>query len=119
VSSDSIFAIIAEEIGFFGSLLIISLLLIYLITLYRLSIQLSTKSFAQLFVFGVFLWLGGQILLNLAAVVALVPLTGLPLPFFSSGGSSLLTILFTIGLVIRLFRENQSNHSALKRSKVQ
>jgi cell division protein FtsW len=119
VSSDSIFAIIAEEVGFLGSVVIIGLLLTYALTLYRIGMSLPEKSFTQLFVLGVFLWLGGQTLLNLAAVVALVPLTGLPLPFFSTGGSSLLGILFVIGLTIRLFREQQRNHSALKRGRVQ
>ncbi|HEX9817522.1 MAG TPA: FtsW/RodA/SpoVE family cell cycle protein [Patescibacteria group bacterium] len=118
VSSDSIFAIIAEEVGFVGSMVIIGLLVIYLLTLYRIAISLPTGSFAQLFVFGVHLWLTSQILLNLAAVVALVPLTGLPLPFFSSGGSSLITILFVVGLSARLFRENQV-YLPLKRKKVQ
>ncbi|OGJ38624.1 MAG: hypothetical protein A2383_00065 [Candidatus Pacebacteria bacterium RIFOXYB1_FULL_39_46] len=118
VSSDSIFAIIAEELGFVGSLVIIGLLLTLIITLYRIGTELPEKSFGQLFVFGVFLWLGGQTLLNLAAVVALVPLTGLPLPFFSSGGSSLLTILFALGLTLRIYKE-QTARSPMVRKKVQ
>ncbi|MFH2118588.1 MAG: FtsW/RodA/SpoVE family cell cycle protein [Candidatus Paceibacterota bacterium] len=118
-SSDSIFAIIAEEMGFVGSLVIIGLLLALIINLYRIAVSLPEKSFDQLFVFGVFLWIGGQTLLNLAAVVALVPLTGLPLPFFSSGGSSLLTILFALGLTIRIYQEGQRSHSPAVRRKVQ
>jgi len=101
-----------------GSLVIIGLLLTLIITLYRIGTELPEKSFGQLFVFGVFLWLGGQTLLNLAAVVALVPLTGLPLPFFSSGGSSLLTILFALGLTLRIYKE-QTARSPMVRKKVQ
>jgi len=118
VSSDSIFAIVAEEIGFVGALVVIGLFVGYLITLYRIATLLPERSFEQLFVLGVFLWMSGQILLNLAAVAVLVPLTGLPLPFFSSGGTALFTILFTTGLVLKIFLDT-SARSASSRKKVQ
>ena len=53
------------------------------------------------------LWVSGQIILNLAAVVALVPLTGVPLPFFSYGGSSLVMLFFIIGVLLRVSHSNQ------------
>jgi cell division protein FtsW len=118
VSSDSIFAIVAEEVGFVGALGIVSLLVGYLIILYRMGTQLPERSFEQLVVLGVFLWLSGQTLLNLAAVSVLVPLTGLPLPFFSSGGTSLIMTLLATGLAIRFFQEHQA-HSVHSRKKVQ
>lgn len=106
-SSDSIFAIVAEEIGFVGAGAVIAALVAYSFTLYRAAMSLSERSFEQLLVFGIFLWIGGQTLLNLAAVVVLVPLTGLPLPFFSYGGTSLLVTLFATGLVLRILREHK------------
>lgn len=117
-SSDSIFAIVAEEIGFIGAVAVITCLLAYSITLYKGAMLLAERSFEQLLVLGVFLWLSGQTLLNLAAVVVLVPLTGLPLPFFSYGGTSLLVTLFATGLVLQILRHHQP-HSASKKNKVQ
>ena len=103
-SSDSIFAIVAEEVGFIGSLAILVMFAIYFYVLYQAMKQQPTGSFAQLIIAGVFLWIGSQTLLNLAAIVALVPLTGLPLPFFSAGGSSLVMMLFGNGVVYKLIK---------------
>ena len=103
-SSDSIFAIVAEEVGFVGSMVLLFLFSYYVFLLYRLSIVLKTNSFEQLLVTGLWLWVSGQTLLNLAAIVALVPLTGLTLPFFSQGGSSLVSLLFLNGIVYKLAR---------------
>lgn len=100
-SSDSIFAIVAEEVGFVGASVILILLFTYLFLLYRLGSFQPAGSFQQLVVYGVLLWLTGQTILNLSAVVALVPLTGLPLPFFSYGGSSLVMALFANGVVLK------------------
>ena len=57
-------------------------------------------SFAYLLAGGILVWLAMQVTLNLAAIVALVPLTGIPLPFFSYGGSALVMILFVTGILI-------------------
>ncbi len=103
-SSDSIFAIIAEEVGFVGSLILFLLFSYYIFLFYKLSVQLKTGSFEQLLVAGLWLWVSGQTLLNLAAIVALVPLTGLTLPFFSQGGSSLVSLLFLNGIGYKLAR---------------
>ena len=104
-STDSIFAITAEEIGFVGGLVIISLYLTLLWQLYRVVKKYEPSTYAYLLGSGIFLWIGFQTLLNLAAVVALVPLTGVPLPLFSYGGSSLVTILLALGIVIQLARK--------------
>jgi len=103
-SSDSIFAIIAEEVGFIGSLILFALFAYYIFLFYETSMQLKMNSFEQLLVAGLWLWVAGQTLLNLAAIVALVPLTGLTLPFFSQGGSSLVSLLFLNGIGYKLAR---------------
>ncbi|MEA2056264.1 MAG: putative peptidoglycan glycosyltransferase FtsW [Patescibacteria group bacterium] len=99
-SSDSIFAIVAEEVGFVGSGVILLMFAIYFYLIYRLARQQKTGSFGQLCLYGLLIWLAGQTLLNLGAVVALVPMTGLPLPFFSYGGSSLVMVLLANGIIL-------------------
>ncbi|PIR59114.1 MAG: stage V sporulation protein E [Candidatus Pacebacteria bacterium CG10_big_fil_rev_8_21_14_0_10_56_10] len=102
-STDSIFAITAEEIGFAGSVVIISLYSAYLWAGYALVNKVSDH-FARLVSIGVLIWIGSQTWLNLAAVVALVPLTGIPLPFFSYGGSSLVMVLLATGILLNMTR---------------
>ncbi len=118
-STDSIFAIVAEELGFVGSTLIIFLMIFYLFLIYKLATSLPERSFEQLLVFGILLWFGGQILLNISAVVALVPLTGLPLPFFSYGGTSLLTNFMGVGLLMAVIRAQKTHLQQGIRKKVQ
>jgi len=118
-STDSIFAIVAEELGFVGSVSIILLMLFYLFLIYKLAVSFPERSFEQLLVFGILLWFGGQILLNISAVVALVPLTGLPLPFFSYGGTSLLTNFMGVGLLMAVIRSQKTQLQQRTRKKVQ
>ena len=103
-STDSIFAIIAEEVGFIGS----SILLILFGTYFFIASKIANAAsdpFAMLLGWGIIIWIASQVLLNLAAVVALVPLTGLPLPFISYGGSSLIMILIANGILLRIAKE--------------
>lgn len=103
VSTDSIFAVIAEEAGFVGGLLV---LLIFLLLIWR-GLKIARQApddFGRLLAVGITSWLGIQALVNLAAMVALVPLTGIPLPFISYGGSSLVLTLFSAGVLVNLSR---------------
>lgn len=101
-SSDSIFAIVAEEIGFIGSTLVIILFMLYFYLIYKIAHLYKSNTFPFLLALGILAWLAGQTLLNLASLVSLVPLTGLPLPFLSYGGSSLVMVLFANGLLLRV-----------------
>lgn len=101
-SSDSIFAIAAEEIGFIGSIGIIGLYVLYTHGATRIIKKQEKDSFYFLLGSGILIWISVQTLLNIAAVVALVPLTGLPLPFFSYGGSSIVMVLTATGVLLRL-----------------
>lgn len=105
ISTDSILAVIGEEIGFIG---IFAVLLIYLSLInYLLKFsQTIDDPFQSLLVAGTACWIGYQSLINTAAIAALIPLTGIPLPFISYGGSSLLTLFIAIGLV-RNVEKNQ------------
>jgi cell division protein FtsW len=98
ISTDSILAVIGEEVGFFGVVLIF-LMYIYLITYLIRIAQIIPDPFPSLLVSSVACWIAYQSLINIAAIVAIIPLTGVPLPFISYGGSSLLTLFSAIGLV--------------------
>jgi cell division protein FtsW len=99
-STDSIFAIVAEEVGFVGSLILFFLFMLYLQAGYQITKKIPAGSYDHLLTSGIMIWIGMQILLNLSAIVALVPLTGIPLPFFSYGGTSLVMVLFVTGILI-------------------
>ena len=105
ISTDSILAVIGEETGFIGLSVILYLYLYLIFYLFKLSQQLSDK-FESLFVSSIACWIAYQSLFNISALVGLIPLTGVPLPFISYGGSSLLTLLASLGIVKNI--ENKS-----------
>lgn len=101
--TDFIFSIISEELGIIG---IITVAMLFLIIIFR-SIKISIKSpdnFAKFLSFGIIFQLSFQTLLNLAVVVGLVPVTGVTLPFFSYGGSSLIITLISMGIILNISR---------------
>ncbi|MFZ1721194.1 MAG: putative peptidoglycan glycosyltransferase FtsW [Microgenomates group bacterium] len=100
-STDSIFAIVGEEFGFIGSLLIICLYLAFFTSVYKMMVHANQPQAIQLLGFGILSWLGVQVILNLGAVVGLVPLTGVPLPYFSYGRSAQIMLLLGTGIAIR------------------
>ena len=105
-STDSIYAIIGEELGFVGGLVVF----VGYGILFRLAfaiVQGAHDAYSKLLGLGVCLWLASQVLLNLAAVVSLVPLTGIPLPFISYGGSSLLTMLAGSGILVAIGKSQE------------
>ena len=101
--TDFIFSIISEELGILG---IITVAILFLIIILR-SIKISIKApdiFAKFLVFGIIFQLSFQTLLNLSVVVGLVPVTGVTLPFFSYGGSSLIITLISMGIILNISR---------------
>jgi cell division protein FtsW len=105
VTTDSIFAVIAEEFGFLGAFALIFLFFLLVFRGLKLAIGLKDP-FAQLLSAGIIFSLGFQVLVNLGAMVSLIPLTGVPLPFISYGGSSLVVSLAGMGLVYNISRHN-------------
>jgi len=101
VTTDSIFAIIAEEIGFFGSSLVIIAIFFIVLRGFKIA-RLAPDTFSKLLAAGISSWIGIQATVNLAAMLALTPLTGVPLPFVSYGGSSLIVILTGVGLLLNI-----------------
>lgn len=102
-TTDSIFAVIGEEVGFVGAGIVIGLFAILILRMLKLVPSIK-DNYAQLLLVGVLSWIGIQTLLNLSAMVALVPLTGVPLPLISYGGSSLVTTMAAIGLAMNASR---------------
>jgi len=103
VATDSVFAVIAEEVGFVGAVGIIITLAYFVFRIVKISYQAPDR-FSGILAAGVAAWIGGQAFLNISSMVALTPLTGIPLPFFSYGGSSLVMILFGVGILLNISR---------------
>lgn len=99
--TDSIFAIIGEEVGFLGSLLLIALYLFLLYLIFKVIINAKDR-FGRLLAGSIWCLLAWQMIVNLGAMVSLIPLTGVPLPFISYGGSSLLILFSLMGIVINV-----------------
>lgn len=104
--TDSIFAIIGEEIGFLGGAFIIFLYALLLYSLYK-SASRTKDRFGSLLIASVFTIIGLQVIVNLGGMVNLLPLTGVPLPFVSYGGSSLLSFYSLMGIVASVMRKNK------------
>lgn len=104
--TDSIFAIIAEELGFVGCC-IIFLLFGYILWEGFLTAIRAPDNFGKLTACGIVTWLFIQFFLNIGANIVLVPLTGVPLPFISYGGSSTIILLIAIGILLNISRFNE------------
>jgi cell division protein FtsW len=103
IFSDSIFAVIGEEAGFIGAF-IVSTLIFYLVYLgYELALK-QTDMYYKLLVVGISTWVGVQTLINLFAMVELIPLTGIPLPLISYGGSSTIFLMIALGILCNISR---------------
>lgn len=100
-TTDSIFAIIAEELGFIGA----TALILFFIFIFGRAFYISVNAkdnFGKLLGGGITVFLAVQTIINLAAQTALVPLTGVPLPFISYGGSSLIIDLCAVGILLNI-----------------
>ncbi len=104
--TDSIFAIIAEEFGFLGAT---ALLIIYIVFLWRgfIIATHARDTFGKLLAGGIISFIGIQAVINLAAMTALIPLTGVPLPFISYGGSALIIDLAAVGILLNISKQSQ------------
>jgi len=102
--TDSIFAIIAEEYGFIGSILLIFMYFIFVYKIYHL-IRLAPDKQSRLLASGIFAFFNLQIIVNLAGMVGLFPLAGVPLPFLSYGGSNLMISFILVGILLNIERK--------------
>ncbi len=102
--SDFVFAVLGEEVGFIGVLAVICVFIAFAVRGYQISIE-SDDKFAKYIAFGVTTAILYQALFNMAVVSGLVPATGIPLPFFSQGGSSLIVTICMCGLLFNCSRK--------------
>jgi len=106
VASDSIFAIIGEELGLIGTVLLISTFTFFLFLGFQIG-QNATDTVGRLLVVGVTSWMGFQFFINVAAMVRLIPLTGVPMPLVSYGGSSMVFSLIGLGIVANISKHSR------------
>lgn len=116
-TTDAIIAIIGEEIGFFGTTLFLSL---YLVILWRgLEIAKNAPDLGgQALATGISVWIVGQAFINITGMTGLTPLKGVPLPFVSQGGSSLLINLIAIGLLLNISSQSTNRGDLVSPSKI-
>lgn len=101
--NDSVFAIMGETFGFVGLVVILLLFTALLIRLLKITDHLLDPSM-QIFVGGAFGWLGSHVILNIASMIGVFPLTGITLPLLSFGGTSMLFIAAALGMAFQLSR---------------
>ncbi|MFH1827475.1 MAG: putative lipid II flippase FtsW [bacterium] len=102
--TDSIFAIISEEFGFIGGFILICAFVALLYKIYVIAYSASDR-FGRYLAGGILAYFGLQVIINLGGMINLFPLTGVPLPFISYGGSSLLISFILVGIVINIAKK--------------
>ncbi len=101
--TDFIFAIIGEELGLFGTLMIIGLFAVFAVVGYRVAMRAPDR-FGALLAAGVTTWVVGAAVLNIGMVTSVLPVSGVPLPFLSAGGSSLVILMVAAGILVNVAR---------------
>ena len=104
--TDFIFAIIGEETGLAGSLLVVALFVVFGIAGASIALR-APDAFGRLLAAGIVTWLSVQALVNIGGVTRVLPITGVPLPFVSSGGSALIVNLAAAGILVNIARSQR------------
>jgi cell division protein FtsW len=119
-ANDSIFSVVAEEFGLVGATVIVALFV--LVAWRALAIaRRAPDTFGRLVATGIGLWIITQAVVNIGAMLALVPLTGIPLPFISFGGTNLLVSLMAVGILLNISKytvREGSHESGLERRRI-
>jgi cell division protein FtsW len=105
--TDFIFTIIGEELGLIGAALVVALFVTFAWLGLRASMRAPDR-FGVLLAAGVTAWVVGQAVLNIGAVIGILPVTGVPLPFVSFGGSSLVITMFAVGILANIARQEKA-----------
>lgn len=110
--NDFIFAIIGEELGLFGSLLVLGLFAAFALVSYRI-VSRTQDQFVRIATAGILAWVTVQAIVNIGAVIGLLPVIGVPLPLVSSGGSALVTTMLAAGILLSFARAEPGCAEAL------
>lgn len=108
---DSIFAVIGEELGFVGMIFLLALFFLFIF----ISLFIAKKAndrFASLYAIGFASWIGIQSFVNIASLSGIVPLTGVPLPFISYGGTSLAVLMTGVGILVNIAQNTKQRTRA-------
>ncbi len=111
--NDSIFAILAEKFGFIGVTVLIGLFAAFFARLFKIA-ERAPDVYSQLLVVGILAWLSTQAIINIGAMVGLLPLKGITLPFISYGGTSLLFVTGALGMIFQISRYTSFSPSNLE-----
>jgi cell division protein FtsW len=109
--TDGVFAILGEELGFFGLMAIMALFAFFIYRAALVTIR-SRDRFSMLLCIGIIAWISGQTLINIGGITRTIPLTGVPLPFLSYGGSSLIMLMAAVGVLLSVSRHASSEATA-------
>jgi len=109
--NDFIFAIIGEELGVIGAVVVLALFIVLAIAFIRV-IRSTRDNFIRIATAGVLVWVIGQAFVNIAVVLGGLPVLGVPLPLISSGGSALISTLLGIGVVLSFARQTDEQREA-------
>lgn len=105
--TDFIFSIIGEELGFAGTMMVVGLFVGFILIGIRIILS-CTDRFSALLATGIVAWIGGQAIINLMAVIGLLPVSGITLPFVSFGGSSLVISMAATGVLANIARYSRA-----------
>lgn len=108
--NDFIFAVLAEELGYIGSIFVIILFALFVWRGIVIAIK-AEDNFGTLIAIGITTMIGLQALINIAVVTNTIPVTGMPLPFFSYGGSAMLADLMAVGILLSISRNSKKTSS--------
>lgn len=115
--TDFIFAIIGEEAGLIGTSAVLAVFLVIAVTM-LIALTRCQQRFSTALIGGALVWVTGQMVVNVAVVLGFVPVLGVPLPFVSAGGSSLIALLTAIGVVVACLRDESGRESPSERGSV-
>ena len=105
--TDFIFAVLGEEYGVIGTLIVLALFIALIVSAVQVAMN-STDRFVQLTSTGIATWIATQLIVNVGAVLGVLPITGVPLPLVSYGGSSLIPTLLAMGILLSFARNTAS-----------
>lgn len=112
--TDGIFAIIGEELGIIGAMAVLCLFVLFMVRGYQTASRCRDK-FGMLIATGITTWVIVQALLNIGGITRVIPLTGVPLPFMSSGGSALASLMLAVGVLVSISRYGHDRGGYLDR----
>jgi len=114
--TDGVFAVVGEELGFIGAM---GVLILFAVLVYRgFRIVLNAKDdFGSLLATGIICWIAFQALINVGGITRAIPMTGIPMPFLSYGGSALASLLAAIGILLNISRQATGPPNASSRPK--